>query len=84
MKLIGYSATPNNDFDRIAHMRYRLRTLLIVLTLGPMVLAGTFFLLTSPEYLGLRFALLDFITFAVFLAALAALWEYWPKLTKWL
>jgi hypothetical protein len=65
-------------------MRYRLRTLLIVLAIGPIVLAGTYFLLTSPEYLSARFVLLDLIFFAGLFAALAALWEYWPKLTKWL
>jgi len=64
--------------------RYRLRTLLILLVLGPAGLAGVFFVFTSQKYINLHFALLDFITFAVFLAALVALWEYWPKLTKWL
>ena len=47
-------------------------------------MAGVFFVFTSQKYINLHFALLDFITFAVFLAALVALWEYWPKLTKWL
>jgi hypothetical protein len=65
-------------------MRFRLRTLLIVLALGPMVLAGAYFVLTSPAYVNARFALLDLVTFVAFFAALAALWEYWPKLTKWL
>jgi hypothetical protein len=65
-------------------MRYRLRTLLIFLAIGPMLLAGMFFLLTSPTYLSLRFALLDLIAFAVFFGGLACLWIYWPTLTKWI
>ena len=61
-------------------MRFRLRTLMIVLTLGPMVLAGTFFLLTSPEYRIIRFALLDLIFFAVLFGGLAWIWIRWPDL----
>jgi hypothetical protein len=60
-------------------LRYRLRTLLIVLAIGPPLIAGL--VLMSPID---RRALLDLIMIAAFFAALACLWIYWPTLTKWI
>jgi len=58
-------------------MRYRLRTLLIVLVLGPPVLAGVVLLLMSPST---RPMVVNWITFAVGIAAVTWLWVRWPSL----
>ncbi len=58
-------------------MRYRLRTLLIVLGLAPPVLAGVVLLLMSSST---RPMMANWITFAVGIAALAWLWVRWPAL----
>ncbi len=60
-------------------MRYRLRTLLIILAIGLPLIAGVAFL---PPGTGI--GLLNLATFLAFIAALACLWTYWPTLTKWL
>jgi len=57
-------------------MRYRLRTLLIVLTLGPPMLAGMWLLLRSQHGPGV----LNLLTFAVGIAALTWLFIRWPEL----
>jgi hypothetical protein len=57
-------------------MRFRLRTLLIVLALGPPELAGAWLLLRSHH----GPALLNLLTFAVFIAAVTWLWVRWPEL----
>jgi hypothetical protein len=56
--------------------RYRLRTLLIVLALGPPVLAGAWFLLRSQH----GPMLLNLLTFSVCIAAVTWLWVRWPEL----
>jgi hypothetical protein len=58
-------------------MRYRLRTLLILLAAGPPVLAEAVVLFMSPST---RPMLLNFITFAVCGAAVTWLWVRWPEL----
>jgi hypothetical protein len=57
-------------------MQFRLRTLMIVLALGPPVLAGAWLLLRSQH----GPALLNLLTFAVCIAAVAWLWVRWPDL----
>ena len=61
----------------ILNMRYRLRTLLIVLGLAPPVLAGVMLLLMSPST---RPMMANFITFAVGIAAATWPWIRWPTL----
>jgi hypothetical protein len=53
--------------------RYRLRTLLIVLALGPLVLAGAWYVMT-----GGRFAMV--VRSIVTLAALWTVIAYWPQI----
>jgi hypothetical protein len=57
-------------------LRFRLRTLMIVLPLGPPVFAGL--VLLSPVN---RMALIDLLTLLALVAAKLWLWDSWPTLT---
>ena len=58
-------------------MRFRLRTLLILMAIVPPVLAGLVLLLMSPST---RPMVANWITFAVGIAAARWLWVRWPGL----